>query len=98
MAVAGSDLIGSQWIFAGPVDAIPRVSTRRIRLLHSGHTIYLARLVRDMFEAVHHLEADLDTGRLRLVGDQVNQPRSNDWVMSSVIEVVVAVRPEDEPG
>ena len=65
---------------------------------HSGHTIYLARLVRDMFEAVHHLEADLDTGRLRLVGDQVNQPRSNDWVMSSVIEVVVAVRPEDEPG
>lgn len=93
LAVAGSDLKGSQWLHAGPANAVPRVGTRRIRLLHSGRTVYLSRLVRDMFEAVHHLEQDLVEGRLRLVGEAVNQPRCNDWVGSTVIEVLVSVVP-----
>jgi hypothetical protein len=46
-----------------------------------------------MFEAIGHLEQDLANGGLRLVGEQVNQPRSNDWVMSNVIEVLVSVDP-----
>jgi hypothetical protein len=93
LAVAGSDLKGSQWLHAGPVNAIPRVDSRRMRLLHSGRSVYLDRLVRDMFEAVHHLEQDLAAGRLRLVGEQANQPRSNDWVMFNGIEVAVALPP-----
>lgn len=93
LAVAGSDLKGSEWIFAGPVNSIPRVDSRRIRLLHSGHSTYLDRLVRDMLEAIHYLEKDLAAGRLRLAGEQVNQERSNDWVLSSVIEVLMAVEP-----
>lgn len=93
LAVAGSDLKGSQWIHAGPVNTIPRVDSRRIRLLHSGHSAYLDRLVRDMFEAIHSLEQDLAAERLRLVGERVNQERSNDWVLSTVIQVVVAVEP-----
>jgi len=96
LAVAGSDLKGSQWIHAGPVNAIPRVDSRRMRLLHSGHSTYLDRLVRDMFEAIHHLEQDLAAGRLRLIGEQVNQERSNDWVLSSVIQVLMAVEPPGE--
>jgi hypothetical protein len=91
LAVAGSDLKGSQWLHAGPMNAIPRVDTRRIRLLHSGRSIYLDRLVRDIFEGAYHLEQDLTAGRLRLVGEPVNQPRSNDWVMSTVIEVLMAI-------
>jgi hypothetical protein len=83
--------MGSQWLHAGPVNVIPRVDSRRIRILHSGHSVYLDRLVRDIFEAVRHLEQDLVGGRLRLVGERVNQPRSNDWVMSCVIEVLVSV-------
>jgi hypothetical protein len=46
-----------------------------------------------MFEAVHHLESELAAGKIRLVGEQVNQQRSNDWVMSTVIEAVIAVDP-----
>lgn len=101
LAVAGSDLKESQWLYAGPANAVPRVGTRRIRLLHSGRTIYLSRLVRDMFEAVHHLEQDLVEGRLRLIGEPVNQPRSNDWVASIVVEVLVSGVPApktDIPG
>jgi hypothetical protein len=90
LAVAGSDLSCSEWIHAGAVNAIPRVGTRRIRLLHSGKSIYLARLVRDMFTALHHLERDVSDRRLRLVGPPVNQPRSSDWVASTVIEVIEA--------
>jgi len=93
LTVAGSDLKGSQWLHAGPANAIPRVGTRRIRLLHSGHTVYLSRLVRDMFEAIRHLEVDLVEDRLRLVGEPVNQTRSNDWVGSTVIEVLVSSVP-----
>jgi hypothetical protein len=93
LAVAGSDLKGSSWTFAGPVNAIPRVDTRRIRLLHSGHTIYLTRIVRDMFEALGSLEKDLSAGKLRLVGEQVNQDRTNDWVMESWMQVIVSVDP-----
>lgn len=93
MAIAGSDLKGSEWFFAGPLNDIPRVDSRRIRLLHSGRSIYLSRLVGDMFEAVYHLERDLADGKVRLVGEQVNQQRSNDWVMFAVIEAVIAVDP-----
>ena len=46
-----------------------------------------------MLEAIHYLEKDLAAGRLRLAGEQVNQERSNDWVLSSVIEVLMAVEP-----
>ena len=49
--------------------------------------------LRDMFEAVHNLELELAAGKVRLVGEQVNQPRSNDWVTSIVIEAVIAVDP-----
>jgi hypothetical protein len=96
--VIGSALKGSTWFFAGPAKDIPRVDTRRIRLLHAGQEVYLARLVRDMFEAVHHLEQDLSNGRFRLVGDAVDQPRSSDWVLSAVIQVLVGVgqNPGDE--
>lgn len=91
LAVAGSDLKGSQWIFAGPASAVPRVDSRRIRLLHSGHSVYLGRLVRDMFESIHHLENAIAEGRLRLVGEQVNQPRTSDWVMESSMVVLMSV-------
>lgn len=90
LAIAGSDLKGSSWLFAGPVIAQPRVDARRIRLLHADKTVYLSRVVTDMFEAITHLERDVAAGRLRLVGEPVNRPRSNDWVTSAVIEVVVS--------
>jgi hypothetical protein len=93
LAVAGSDLKGSQWLFAGPSSEVPRVGSQRIRLLHSGQTVYLGRLVADMFDAVRHLEQDLADGRLRLFGEPVNQPRSNDWVSSMVLEVASAAIP-----
>lgn len=96
LAVAGSDLIGSQWIFAGPANAIPREDGRRIRLLHSGHSTYLGRLVRDMFEALQALETDLAEGKLRLVGEPVNQERTNDWVTSAIIQAVVGIALPDK--
>jgi hypothetical protein len=91
LAVAGSALKGSQWIHAGPARAIPRADARRIRLLHAGKTIYLTRIVRDMFEALHHLERDVSDGRLRLKGTAVDQ-RPSDWVMFQTIEVLMAFR------
>lgn len=93
LAVVGSDFKGSSWTFAGPANAIARVSTRRIRLIHLGKSVYLARLVRDMVEALHHLEVDVANKRLRLVGEAVNQERSSDWIMECSIMAVVSVDP-----
>ena len=90
LVVVGSALSGSQWFHAGPHKAIPRVGTRRIRLLHLGKEVYLARLVRDMFEALHHLEVDVSEGGLSLRGPKMDQPRPSDWVAWSVIEVIAA--------
>jgi len=95
LAVVGSDFKGSSWTFAGPVKAIPRVSSRRIRLIHQGREIYLDRLVRDMFEAVRHLEDEIANSRLRLVGEAVNQERCSDWIMESSIIALVSVEPSD---
>ncbi|MCR2832396.1 hypothetical protein [Parerythrobacter lacustris] len=98
LAVIGSDFKGSSWIFAGPAKAIPRVSTRRIRLIHMGKHVYLARLVRDMVEALRHLEDDIANKRLRLVGEAVNQERSSDWIMECSIMAVVSVDPAQQPS
>lgn len=91
--MVGSDFKGSSWTFAGPANAIARVSTRRIRLIHLGKSVYLARLVRDMVEALHHLEDEVANKRLRLVGEAVNQERSSDWIMECSIMAVVSVDP-----
>lgn len=88
IAVAGSSLANSRWVYAGPTKAIPRVKTRRIRLIHMGSQVYLGRLVRDMFEAINDLEKDLENGQLRLVGSDVKEQRPSDWVVSSQIYVV----------
>ncbi len=93
LAVIGSDLKGSQWIHGGPAKAIPRADSRRIRLLHCNRTLHLDRLIRDIFEAVGELEKIVAEGRLTLRGDCVNQEPAKDWVMSSVMEAVVAIRP-----
>lgn len=89
LAVAGTGFKGSSWVHAGPVNAIPREDTRRIRLLHGEKTFYLARAVRDIFEMIGHLEKAISTGGLRLVGDAVNGRRANDTVMFIVMEVLV---------
>ena len=81
LMVAGTELAGSQWIFAGTVDAIDREDTRRIRLLHGDRQFYLGRGVRDLFEAVSHFEDLLRNGQIRLVGDPVNRERGNDILM-----------------
>ncbi|MGC4250266.1 MAG: hypothetical protein QM605_02050 [Sphingobium sp.] len=93
LAVVGSDFKGSNWTFAGPVNAIPRVSTRRIRLIHLGKSVYLARLVRDMIDALRHLEDDVANKRLHLVGEAVNQERSSDWIMECSIMALVSTSP-----
>jgi len=90
LAVAGSALKGSTWFYAGPANPIPGVDSRRIRLLHSGQEIYLAKLVGDMFEALYHLERDISDGRLRLVGTAVDQQLySGEVVLSTVIQVLL---------
>ncbi len=93
LAVVGTDFKGSNWTFAGPVDPIPRVDTRRIRLIHLGREVYLSRIVADMAEALGHLEKDLVEGRLRLIGEPVDQVRSSDWIMEASIIAVVSSRP-----
>jgi hypothetical protein len=94
LAVIGSDLKGSQWLHAGPANAIPRVDSRRIRLIHCNRELYLNRLVHDIFEAIDELEKVVASGSLALRGECVNQERTKDWVMSSAIQVVVGTRPE----
>jgi hypothetical protein len=89
LAVIGSDLKDSQWVHAGPANAIHRVDPRRIRLLHCNRDVYLDRLVRDLFEAIGLLESDIRDGKLSLRGECVNQERSKDWVMSTAIVVVL---------
>ena len=88
LMVAGSTLAGSRFAHAGPANAIPRVNTRRIRLLHRGSQVYLGRLVRDMFEAIDGLENDLENGKLPLKGDEAEMPRPRDWVASSQAYVI----------
>jgi hypothetical protein len=95
LAVIGSDLKGSQWIHAGPVNQIPRVDSRRIRLLHCNRTLHLDRLVRDIFEAIEELEKAVWDRKLALRGECVNRERNKDWVMSTVIQAVVAVHPPE---
>lgn len=90
IAVAGTEFLGSQWTFAGPANAIPREDGRRIRLLHGERTVYLARMVRDIFEAISHVEEDIRAGRLRLAGEPVNRKRESDSIMSATILVVGA--------
>lgn len=98
MAVAGSDFKGSNWTFGGPCAAVPRVGTRRIRLIHLGRSVYLARIVRDMFEAIACLEDDVVKNRLRCVGEPVNQERPSDWIIESSIIVVVSAETPQQPG
>ncbi len=95
LAVAGTEFKGSTWVFAGPVNAVPRTDTRRIRLLHSDTTFYLGRAVADMFEAVGHLEEVVRSGALRLVGEAVNRPRGSDSVLCASIIAVVGTRASD---
>jgi hypothetical protein len=95
LAVIGSDLKGSQWFHAGPVNSIPRVDSRRMRIIHCNREIYLDRIVRDIFEAIGNLEQDISGGNLALRGECVNQPRSKDWVISTVIQVLMSARPPD---
>lgn len=97
LAVVGSDFKGSSWTFGGPAAAVPRVGTRRIRLIHLGRSVYLARLVRDMFEAVGCLEEDVANNRLRCVGEPVNQERSSDWIIESSIVAVVSAETTKQP-
>jgi hypothetical protein len=98
LAVVGSDFKGSSWTFAGPAAAIPRVGTRRIRLIHLGKSVYLGRLVRDMFEAIACLEDDIGNGRLRCVGEPVNQERPSDWIIESSMIAVVSTETPQPPG
>ena len=91
LAVGGTEFKGSNWIFAGPANAIPREDTRRIRLLHGERTVYLARMVRDIFDAIRHLEDDIRAGALSLVGEAVNRPREGDSIFSAVIQVLCSV-------
>ena len=88
VAVAGSSLDASRLTFVGPMNPIPRVLTRRIRLLHMGEKVYIARPVRDMFEAAGALEVDLKDGKVRLVGDDVGKPLPRDWVTQSSMYVI----------
>lgn len=88
LAVAGTEFKDSKWIFGGPATAIPREDSRRIRLLHGERTVYLARMVRDIFEAIRHLEDAIRAGELRLIGEQVNRPRESDSVMSATMLIV----------
>jgi len=98
LAVVGSDLKGSQWLHGGPVNAIPRVDSRRIRLLHCNRDVYLDRLVRDIFETIKRLEEDIRNRKLALRGECVNQERSKDWVMSSAMLVVVRPNTPQQPS
>jgi len=97
LAVIGSDLKGSRWFPCGPSKAIPRVDSRRIRLLHCNREIYLTRLVRDVFEGIHDLENDLTNGKLVLRGECVNQPREKDWVMEMMMQVLVGTKKPPDP-
>lgn len=94
LAIGGTEFKGSNWTFAGPAAAIPREDSRRIRLLHGERTVYLARMVRDIFEAIRHLEHDIRTGVLRRVGEQVNRPRESDSILSAVIVMVCSIAEE----
>lgn len=76
---------------------MPRVGTRRIRLIHLGRSVYLARLVRDMFSAVGCLEEDVANNRLRCVGQPVNQERPSDWIIESSIIAVVSAETTKQP-
>lgn len=93
LAVGGTEFKGSNWTFAGPANAIPREDSRRVRLLHGERTVYLARMVGDIFEAIRSLENDLRAGALRLIGEQVNRPRESDSVMSATITVLYGTVP-----
>lgn len=97
LAVVGSDFKGSNWTFGGPAAAVPRVGTRRIRLIHLGKSVYLARLVRDMFEAITCLEDDVANSRLRCVGEPVNQGRPSDWIIESSMIAVVSTETPQQP-
>lgn len=90
LAVAGSSFKGSSWLVAGPVDAIPREDTRRMRLLHAGRELYLARTVGDIFEAAGQIEAVLSSGRLRLVGTGAQSSRQTDDVSFVMIQVAIS--------
>lgn len=97
LAVIGSDLKGSEWIHVGPMKAIPRVGTRRIRLFYGATEVYLARVVRDLFEVIGEIEKQVGAGQLRLVGPAVSGARDRDWIASSVMQIVLAPQPLDPP-
>jgi hypothetical protein len=97
LAVAGSEFKGSSWFFGGPAAPIPREDSRRIRLLHAERTFYLRRAVQDIFEAVGNLETAILEGRLRLVGDPVNQSRESDTVVWLGMTAIVAVKSDHQP-
>lgn len=88
--VAGSDFKGSAWTYAGPINAVPGVGSRRIRLIYDGDKpFYLGRVVRQIFGAIKQLEWELNEGNVRLVGERVNQRRGQDLMLQTTIQVVV---------
>jgi len=88
---AGHEFVGSSWTAGGPNNAVSREDSRRIRLLHAGRTLYLGRVLRDIFSGIAQLEHDVREGRLRLVGDAFSASPRRDSLTSMVMLAVVGI-------
>lgn len=88
MLTGGSDFVGDQWIFIGPIQLPYTVPADRIRLNAFGRQVYLWRVVASLAVATRRLEHAVRDGHLRVVGQPASERRGSDVVYSGSLETL----------
>lgn len=88
MMTAGSDYVGDEWLFIGPVTLPFSVPPGRVRLNAFEQQVYLGRTIEALTDAVKQLELDIANGGVRPVGAPAADRRGADVVYEGSLEVM----------
>lgn len=91
MMTGGSDFVGDEWFFIGPVQLPFEVPPGRVRLNAFGCQVYLGRLVREIDSAIASLTAEIESGAMRAVGLPATERRGADIVYEGWMQVLASV-------
>jgi hypothetical protein len=87
---AGSDCVGDEWFFIGPLRLPISVPAGRIRLNAFGRQVYLGHTVMSIAEAVRMLEDEIRDNRMRPMDIPATNRRGADVIDEGYMEVISA--------
>lgn len=92
----GSDYVGDEFLFIGPLELPFYVPIGRICLNAFGREVYLGRTLLALVSAVKELETEISKGTLRPVGTPASERRGADAFFTGSVTVIVANQPADK--